>query len=657
MLRRSLLTESFKRELRQQFDAEEAELILDQESDAVALAIDLQDWEEEQTSILDAALEEERQQQHALECERANAHGALRLSAEAEAIHTSTELIESEAEQERALDTILADEIAARARKRRRRNTQSEEMEWQARASLEARCADAARLIEEEATAARLADRDQSTEAEMAAAAAEVDETDRAEQAQIELLQLLREIRPRRYLLHAIRVGDTNDVIGCLRGGADARKEVNCCTPVWWAAYYGQADVVRVLAAHGAQLDVPCTGPPPPLPQHQRLNFQLRLGPMTPLTIAAAAGDEAVLRALLQCGAAPDAGTFWDRWPLLAAAMFGHSNLCHILLNAGAEANKKTRDGVGALWLCANYNVHSHRQMLLVKSLVLAGADLIGPHRTPMFSWSPIVTKLCTFGESRSGDESGCRWPRFCCGTYELDRSIRTSITHFPIAYRMLLSNDWIDGHLHGCVQDILLPAHATTVAEVPTYSLSWWSENIGLKWVSRTTDEAAADGTHRTIPDRPDVTTMENMATWISPLVCARRVSPNVTRTDLMRMMHDSRESAGPNGRPPSYAHPDEVNVIELLTQLVTLPRVAQARQRAALAKATHLRLGCTSPSFDLPQCLFESIADFLPGRAPSAVALRMYCWDRRYVSHKLGTVRATRSEQDMSARMLDCQ
>ena len=435
LARRSRLTEAFKKELRQQFDAEEAELILDQESDAVALALDLQDWEEEQTSILDAALEEDRQHQRALECERANAHGALRLSTEAEALHASTELIESEAEQELALDTILADETTTRAAKRRRREQRSDALEWLARANREARCADAARLIEEEVTAARLAYRDQSTDAEMAAAAAEVDETDRAEQAQIELLQLLREIRPRRYLLHAIRVGDTNDVVGCLRGGADPRKEVNCCTPVWWAAYYGQADVVRVLAAHGADLDAPCTGPPPPLPQQQRLKSQLRLGPMTPLTIAAAAGDEAVLSALLQCGASPNAGTFWDRWPLLAAAMFGHTDLCHILLQAGAAANKKTRDGVGALWLCANYSVHCRRQMLLVKALVLAGADLVGPHRNPMFSWSPIVTKLCTIQESGLVNRSGCRWPRFCSGTAELDRSIRMSITHFPFAY------------------------------------------------------------------------------------------------------------------------------------------------------------------------------------------------------------------------------
>ena len=121
LARRSRLTEAFKKELRQQFDAEEAELILDQESDAVALALDLQDWEEEQTSILDAALEEDRQHQRALECERANAHGALRLSTEAEALHASTELIESEAEQELALDTILADETTTRAAKRRRR--------------------------------------------------------------------------------------------------------------------------------------------------------------------------------------------------------------------------------------------------------------------------------------------------------------------------------------------------------------------------------------------------------------------------------------------------------------------------------------------------------------------------------------------------------
>ena len=70
--------------------------------------------------------------------------------------------------------------------------------------------------------------------------------------------------------------------------------------------------------------------------------------------MAVAAGDEAVTRALLEGGAAPDAGTYWDRWPLLTAVIFGHTALAHQLLAAGATADKQTRDGMTALWLCAN---------------------------------------------------------------------------------------------------------------------------------------------------------------------------------------------------------------------------------------------------------------------------------------------------------------
>ena len=636
MAARFKLTDGFKAELRQQFDAEEAELILDQESDAVALAVDLQDWEEEQTAILDAALEEDRQQLCALERERAHAREARCLSVEDDALRTSAQELESEAEQELALDAVLED----RAPKRRRREAPGAEEEWRARVERAERCEDAARLIEAEATAARLADRDQDLDAEMAAAAAELDESDRAEQAQIALLQLLREIRPRRYLLHAIRVGDVSDVVGCLRaqGGADPSREVNCCTPVWWAAYYGQAEVVRVLASHGAALDAPCTGPPPPLRQsrQQQRPSQLRLGPVTPLTIAAAAGDEAVVRALLECGASPDAGTYWDRWPLLAAAMFGHTTLCHILLQAGATANKKTRDGVGALWICANYNAQSSRQMSLVKALVLAGADLSGPRRSPMFSWCPIVGKLSQRGEAeRLLAESGCRWPRFansrhmpCGGWARADLPLPVgwacSYTHMPESYYALLSNEWIDDHLRRC-------------RDSPDGGPLGTENNDGRR-------------------DRED-----DMARWLSPLMCARLAIPQEASRDGF-LIESLRETAcGREGCPECAAQRQEIashreeeeeeqqgeggggpagisslsrRVFDLLEELSALPNVTEARQRGALAMVAHRRLGCDSPGFALPNCLLQSIAERLPGRASDDVALRTYRADRAHAA-----------------------
>ena len=403
------LTAAAASALRQQFDAEEAELILDQESDAVAVAVDLQTWEDEQTAILDAALEDDRQQLRALERERVRDTETRRLVAEADALRASEAELDSEAELELALDSVRAADDgddrcratgghdrapAGRASKRRRRGSgraaeELTQLQWAVQ------CEDAARLIDEEANrGAEWADRDQwgncpQHDAEMEAAAAEMDEKDRREQEHIALLQLLREIRPRRYLLHAIRVGDVDDVLGCLRaqGGADPSREVNCCTPVWWAAYFGQAEVVRVLAANGAAMDTPCTGPSYPGSSPSRW---LRLGPMTPLTIAAAAGDLDVARALVECGASPNAGTYWDRWPLLAAAIFGHTALCHLLLQAGAAANKRTRDGVSVLWICSHYSVRSPSQVALIRALVLGGADPFKstPHRPPMFSWA-----------------------------------------------------------------------------------------------------------------------------------------------------------------------------------------------------------------------------------------------------------------------------
>jgi hypothetical protein len=275
---------------------------------------------------------------------------------------------------------------------------------------------------------------------------AEMDETDRRDWNHIALLQLLREIRPRRYLLHAIRVGDIDDVVGCLRGqgGADPNREVNCCTPVWWAAYFGQAEVVRVLAAHGAAMDTPCTGPSYP----GSSSSWLRLGPMTPLTLAAAAGDMSVAGALLECGAAPDNGTYWDRWPLLAASIFGHAPLCHLLLQAGAAAHKKTCDGVTALWICSHYSVRCSTQVALIRALVVAGADPFDstPHRPPMFSWSAIAEKQRLARADDICAQAGCRWPRFGSKTRD----------DLPAGYIQLLGNDWQDAHRQSCIQDIV---------------------------------------------------------------------------------------------------------------------------------------------------------------------------------------------------------
>ena len=726
--------ERLKRQLRQRFDAEEAELILEQESDALSLAVDVQTFEDDQCAIIDAALEADaaqaRARARALAREQHESRTSSRLASEADALSAAAELQEREAEQERQIDDALhaaRGDITVRApRAKRRRVTIG---------SRDERSAQAERLIDAEEEALSIAALDQRRHEEHEEAVAQVAEQARREQAHIASLQLLREVRPRRYLLLAIRAGDVSDVLGCLRqlagclGAAeDPAREVNCCTPVWWAAYYGQAEVVRALAAFGhAALDKPCVGPGYPAEaarvldrsgrRRPRWMSPLRLGPITPLTMAVAAGDEAVTRALLECGAAPDAGTYWDRWPLLTAVIFGHTALAQQLLAAGATADKQTRDGVTALWLCANRPT-SAALVDLVRALVLAGADAFAvPRADPAFSWAPIVTRQIQPGVAEACRQSGCSWPRFSFAGAEVAQDLLSLEMHPGVHlswYYGLLTNDcgpprlyrhiidvavyqqetlqepasgsadnrkqallncrprhhlngnpiWpiFPGDDDGYIEDTQPPerianffAEHARARERFLFSLSSAITNRAERLLGREFMQAAgmweaaegfssererpnarqdfwseagcvAGSRLRRYVEKLEATGREEAEStaltpffgreWGAPIACAymaelKALCPRPDKTQFARV---------------SRGDPARLTVFDLLIELVVgLPRTVAALQRCAFAKIAHGRLG-SECAVALPHCLYQSVAERLPGRAPSAAALRMF-------------------------------
>ena len=65
----------------------------------------------------------------------------------------------------------------------------------------------------------------------------------------------------------------------------------------------------------------------------------------TPLLLASRKGDIAVLRALLDFGADPNASGAWGFTPLMYAAIFGHVNCAQALLDAGASPEKSDMHG------------------------------------------------------------------------------------------------------------------------------------------------------------------------------------------------------------------------------------------------------------------------------------------------------------------------
>jgi ankyrin repeat protein len=106
-------------------------------------------------------------------------------------------------------------------------------------------------------------------------------------------------------------------------------------TPLHLAAFFGQADAVRLLLARGAACDPAGRG--------------WMTG--TPLHAAAASSQAEIVRMLLAAGAAPDSRQRHGYTPLLSAAANGDVATIEALLAAGADPAARNDDGKDALQL------------------------------------------------------------------------------------------------------------------------------------------------------------------------------------------------------------------------------------------------------------------------------------------------------------------
>jgi ankyrin repeat protein len=91
----------------------------------------------------------------------------------------------------------------------------------------------------------------------------------------------------------------------------------------------------------------------------------------TPLQWAVYRVDEELVKALLARGAKPDVVNSFGSSPLAEAAKVGNANLVGMLLDAGADANKANQDGQTPLMLAARTGV-----VRVAEILVLHGADV-----------------------------------------------------------------------------------------------------------------------------------------------------------------------------------------------------------------------------------------------------------------------------------------
>jgi ankyrin repeat protein len=160
---------------------------------------------------------------------------------------------------------------------------------------------------------------------------------------------------PGEALSEAILAGDLAEVDRLLEAGIDANGESPFGPVIVLAAAEGNADAVRLLAEHGADVGA-----------------QAASG-RTPLTEAALKGHVAVIEQLLDQGADIDrSDATTNRWAALAAAASeGHLPVVELLIARDADVNQTDGTGSAALhWAAASGNPG------VGQLLIDAGADI-----------------------------------------------------------------------------------------------------------------------------------------------------------------------------------------------------------------------------------------------------------------------------------------
>lgn len=156
----------------------------------------------------------------------------------------------------------------------------------------------------------------------------------------------------------AIRAGELDETKRLLESGADVNSRDSFGnTPLLYAAFSGNADIVACLLAHGADVNAPEAGPP-------ILGHSVLEG-------AILAGRTEVVKLLIPAGA-PVNRTFDDegRTPLQLAARYGHAGIAEVLLAAHAAVDPADATDHTALDIAVLYG-----QTSVVPVLLRHGAD------------------------------------------------------------------------------------------------------------------------------------------------------------------------------------------------------------------------------------------------------------------------------------------
>jgi ankyrin repeat protein len=197
-----------------------------------------------------------------------------------------------------------------------------------------------------------------------------------------EIVDLLRKYGATETLLYAIRAGDIEKVRELIAQHADVnQRDENGWTPLHMAADKGELDIVKLLVANGADVNVKMQreGHKDRTPKSYALGrnykeiveFLYAHGADIPrIHLAAYRGDLETVKSLIEGGTEVDANDD-DGTPLHYAAMAGHEAVARFLIDSDANIHAGNRNGWTPLHFAAIGGSAEVARMLVAK-----GADV-----------------------------------------------------------------------------------------------------------------------------------------------------------------------------------------------------------------------------------------------------------------------------------------
>jgi ankyrin repeat protein len=140
---------------------------------------------------------------------------------------------------------------------------------------------------------------------------------------------------------------------GMIKAGADVNKQhENGSSPLYLAVAAGQDAVVRVLIEAGADVNK-CRSVAPAMLE-AGVHVTAGVTSLPPLHIVVVAGHAAVARTLIEAGADVNKAMMDDcTTPLFMAAQKGDETMVRVLIQAGADVSKAPDGGVTPLFTAA----------------------------------------------------------------------------------------------------------------------------------------------------------------------------------------------------------------------------------------------------------------------------------------------------------------